>query len=104
MCDPNPRVVLIPGLGMFTTGKDRRANRIVRDIYLHTIGVIQDSAAVSSYVSLSPPGLCEFEYWPMENFKLTLLPPEKELSRRIALVTGAAGGIGKAVAERLAAE
>jgi rhamnulose-1-phosphate aldolase/alcohol dehydrogenase len=104
MLDPNPRVVLIPGVGMFTTGKDRRAGRITRDIYLHTLGVIQDSAAVSSYVSLSPRALCDFEYWPMENFKLTLLPPEKELSRRIALVTGAAGGIGRAVAERLAAE
>lgn len=104
MLDPNPRVVLIPGVGMFTTGKDRRSGRISRDIYLHALGVIQDSAAVSSYVSLSPGELCDFEYWPMENFKLTLLPPEKELSRRIALVTGAAGGIGKAVAERLAAE
>ncbi|MBI3812791.1 MAG: bifunctional rhamnulose-1-phosphate aldolase/short-chain dehydrogenase [Nitrospirae bacterium] len=104
MLDPNPRVILIPGVGMFATGKDRRASRIVRDIYLHTVGVIQDSNAISSYVSLSPRELCDFEYWPMENFKLTLLPPEKELSRRIALVTGAAGGIGKAVAERLAAE
>jgi len=104
MLDPNPRVVLIPGVGMFTTGKDRRASRITRDIYRHTLGVIQDSAAISSYVSLSPRELCDFEYWPMENFKLTLLPPEKELSRRVALVTGAAGGIGKAVAERLAVE
>lgn len=104
MLDPNPRVILIPGVGMFTTGKDRRAGRIARDIYLHTLGVIQDSTAISSYVSLSPRELCDFEYWPMENFKLTLLPPEKELSRRIALVTGAAGGIGKAIAERLAAE
>jgi rhamnulose-1-phosphate aldolase/alcohol dehydrogenase len=104
MLDPNPRVILIPGVGMFTTGKDHRAGRIARDIYLHTLGVIQDSTAISSYVSLSPRELCDFEYWPMENFKLTLLPPEKELSRRIALVTGAAGGIGKAIAERLAAE
>jgi len=104
MLDPNPRVILIPGLGMFTTGKDRRATRIVRDIYRHTIGVIQDSSAISSYAALPPRELCEFEYWPMENFKLTLLPPEKELSRRITLVTGAAGGIGKAIAQRLAAE
>ena len=104
MLDPNPRVILIPGVGMFTTGKDRRASRITRDIYLHTLGVIQDSTAISSYVSLSPRELCDFEYWPMENFKLTLLPPEKELSRRVALVTGAAGGIGKAIAERLAVE
>lgn len=104
MLDPNPRVVLIQGVGMFTTGKDRRASRITRDIYRHTLGVIQDSAAISSYVPLSHRDLCDFEYWPMENFKLTLLPPEKELSRRVALVTGAAGGIGKAIAERLAVE
>jgi rhamnulose-1-phosphate aldolase/alcohol dehydrogenase len=104
MLDPNPRVILIPGVGMFTTGKDRRASRIARDIYRHTLGVIQDSATISSYVSLSPRELCDFEYWPMENFKLTLLPSEKELSRRVALVTGAAGGIGKAIAERLAVE
>jgi rhamnulose-1-phosphate aldolase/alcohol dehydrogenase len=104
MLDPNPRVILIPGVGMFTTGKDRRAGRITRDIYHHTLGVIQDSTAISSFVSLSPRELCDFEYWPMENFKLTLLPPEKELSRRVAFVTGAGGGIGKAVAERLAAE
>ena len=104
MLDPNPRVILIPGIGMFTTGKDRRATRIVRDIYLHTLGVIQASAAVEAFRSITLQEICDFEYWPMENFKLTLLPPEKELSRRIALVTGAAGGIGKVVAQRLAEE
>ncbi len=102
MLDPNPRVILIPGLGMFTTGKDRRATRIVRDLYRHTIGVIRASTALGGYHVLSERALCDFEYWPMENFKLTLLPPEKELSRRIALVTGAAGGIGRAIARRLA--
>jgi rhamnulose-1-phosphate aldolase/alcohol dehydrogenase len=104
MLDPNPRVILVPGVGIFTTGKDRRAVRIVRDIYLHTLGVIQASEAAGGFRSISLQEICDFEYWPMENFKLTLLPPEKELSRRVALITGAAGGIGKVVAQRLAEE
>jgi len=104
MLDPNPRVILIPGIGMFATGKDRRACRITRDIYLHTLDVIQAAEALGAFRSISHQELCDFEYWPMENFKLTLLPPEKELSRKIALVTGAAGGIGKVVAQRLAEE
>lgn len=104
MLDPHPRVILIPGLGMFTSGKDRRTARIVRDLYRHTLKVIQDAAALDSYAVLSLRELCDFEYWPLENYKLTLLPPEKEFSRRIALVTGAAGGIGKAIAGRLVEE
>src|SRR5579884_304924 len=96
--DPNPRVVLIPGIGMFTTGKDRRAARIPRDLYLHTMSVIQAAAGIEAYRSITTREICDFEYWPMENFKLTLLPPEKEFSRRIVLVTGAAGGIGRAIA------
>ena len=98
MLDPNPRVVLIPGIGMFTTGKDRRATRIPRDLYLHTMSVIQSAAGIEAYRSITTREICDFEYWPMENFKLTLLPPEKEFSRRIVLVTGAAGGIGRAIA------
>lgn len=98
MLDPNPRVVLIPGIGMFTTGKDRRATRIPRDLYLHTMSVIEAAAGIEAYRSITTREICDFEYWPMENFKLTLLPPEKEFSRRIVLVTGAAGGIGRAIA------
>jgi rhamnulose-1-phosphate aldolase/alcohol dehydrogenase len=102
--DPNPRIVLIPGIGMFTTGKNRRETLIARDLYLHTMDVIQSTHALGGYRPLPPRDLCDFEYWPMENYKLTLAPPEKSLSRRIALITGAAGGIGRGIAERLLAE
>lgn len=100
MRDPNPRVILAPGLGLFTVGKDRRACRIVRDLYRHTLSVIEASSAVDSYTTLSPKEFFDCEYWPMELYKLTLLPPEKEFSRAIVLVTGAAGAIGRAISER----
>jgi rhamnulose-1-phosphate aldolase/alcohol dehydrogenase len=99
--DPYPRIILAPGVGMFTTGKDARAARIAHDLYAHTMQVILNASAIDHYTSLPAKDLCEFEYWPLENFKLTLLPPEKLLSRRIAMVTGAAGAIGRAIAERL---
>src|SRR5919197_3357359 len=102
--DPRPRVVLVPGLGMFTAGRDRRATGIVNDIYRHTIDVIGGASAFGEYVSLSAKDAFDVEYWPLELYKLSLAPPEKELARRIALVTGGASGIGRAVARRLAAE
>ena len=101
MLDPTPRIILVPGVGLFTTGKDRRAARIAHDLYCHTMNVILAASAIDSYASISSKEMCDFEYWPMENYKLTLAPPEKELSRRIALVTGAAGAIGRSIAERL---
>jgi len=104
MLDPYPRVILVPRIGMFTCGKDVRAARITRDLYLHTIRVILQASGIDSYKSISPKDLCDFEYWPLENYKLTLLPPEKLLSRRIALVTGAGGAIGRAVATRFVEE
>lgn len=104
MLDPNPRVILVPGLGMFTTGKNRRAARIARDIYVHTMRVILNASSIDAYTTISAKEMCDFEYWPMENFKLTLLPKEKLLSRRIALVTGAAGALGRAIAARLVEE
>jgi NAD(P)-dependent dehydrogenase (short-subunit alcohol dehydrogenase family) len=102
--DPLPRVVLLPGLGMFTSGKDARTAAIVADMYRHTAWVLRAASAVGPYVSLTPAEAFGVEYWPLELYKLTLAPPEKELARRIALVTGAAGGIGRAIARRLARE
>jgi rhamnulose-1-phosphate aldolase/alcohol dehydrogenase len=104
LLDALPRAVLVPGLGMFTAGRDRRTSGIVTDIYHHTIDVIGNASAFGAYVSLTPKDAFDVEYWPLELYKLTLAPPEKELARRIALVTGAASGIGRAVARRLAAE
>ncbi len=99
MLDPNPRVILIPGVGMFTSGKDPRAAGIVHDLYMHTFPVIEAASAIDRYRTIGVKDLCDFEYWPMENFKLSLLPAEKEFSRKIVLITGAAGGIGAAIAE-----
>jgi NAD(P)-dependent dehydrogenase (short-subunit alcohol dehydrogenase family) len=104
LTDPLPRVVLIPGLGMFTAGRDRRTAGIVSDIYHHTIDVVGNATAFGRYLSLTARDAFDVEYWPLELYKLTLAPPEKELARRIALVTGGASGIGRAVARRLAAE
>ncbi len=102
--DPMPRVIVVAGLGMFTAGKDRRTSGIVSDIYHHTISVLGGASSFGRYVSLSAQEAFDVEYWPLELYKLTLAPPEKELARRIALVTGAASGIGRAAALRLAAE
>ena len=104
MLDPYPRVILLPGVGMWTTGRDARASRITNDIYHHTINVLRTAQSVSDYTSLTARDAYDAEYWPLELYKLTLAPPEKELARQVALVTGAASGIGKVIAQRLAAE
>ena len=104
LMDPFPRVVVVGGLGLFATGKDRRTAGIVDDIYHHTISVLGAATSFGDYVSLTAREAFDVEYWPLELYKLSLAPPEKELARRIALVTGGASGIGRAAAQRLAAE
>ncbi|MGN6183347.1 MAG: bifunctional rhamnulose-1-phosphate aldolase/short-chain dehydrogenase [Thermoanaerobaculia bacterium] len=104
MLDPLPRIVLMPGAGMWTAGKDARAARIVRDIYRHTMRIIEDAEGAGGYETLNDFDAFHAEYWPLELYKLTLLPKEKELASKVAIITGAASGIGRACAERFAEE
>src|SRR4029077_10028304 len=100
LTDPFPRVVVGGGLGLFAAGKDRRTAGIVDDIYHHTISVLGAATTFGGYVSLSARDAFDVEYWPLELYKLSLAPPEKELARRIALVTGGASGLGRGAGPR----
>jgi rhamnulose-1-phosphate aldolase/alcohol dehydrogenase len=97
-----PRIVLIPGVGMFTAWKDARHALMVADIYHHSIRVMRDAQALGTYRSLGAKATFDVEYWPSELYKLGLEPPEREFGRRAAMVTGAASGIGRAIARQLA--
>jgi NAD(P)-dependent dehydrogenase (short-subunit alcohol dehydrogenase family) len=89
---------------MFALGKDSRAAGISADIAHHTFAIMERAEQSGAYRSLPPQEAFRAEYWPLELYKLQLAPPEKLLSRRVALVTGAAGAIGAAIARRFAAE
>ena len=104
MLDPLPRVVIVRGLGMWTVGKDKKSSHITQDIYRHTIDIINNADSIDDYRSLSDQECYDAEYWPLELYKRSLAPAEKELTRRIALVTGAASGIGKAITHRFLQE
>jgi rhamnulose-1-phosphate aldolase/alcohol dehydrogenase len=101
MSDSDPRVVLIENLGMVTVGTTPKAARISRDLYHRAIEVMAGASAVSQFVSLTEAESFAVEYWPLELYKLSLAPPPGELQGRVALVTGAAGGIGRAVVRAL---
>lgn len=104
MRDPNPVIILWPGVGMFSFSKDKQTARVASEFYINAINVMKGAEAVSEYVSLPLQEAFDIEYWLLEEAKLKRMPKEKPLSRKIAFITGGAGGIGKAIAEKLAAE
>ncbi|MEW6045328.1 MAG: bifunctional rhamnulose-1-phosphate aldolase/short-chain dehydrogenase [Bacillota bacterium] len=102
--DPYPRIILIPGAGLLSTGKDKHEAQQAAGLYHRAIETMRGASALGRFVSLTPQQAYDIEYWPLELYKLTLGPPDKELSRHVAVVAGAAGGIGRAVAELFARE
>lgn len=104
MLDPYPRVILIPQIGLVATGKDLAAAKECSEIYEHSIAAIRGGEVTGKYKSLPISKIFEMEYWPLELYKLSLAPPEASLARKIAVVTGAVGAIGRSISEKLARE
>lgn len=100
----DPAIVLVPGVGMFSFGKDKQTARVAGEFYLNAINVMRGAEAISTYAPIPESEKFRIEYWQLEEAKLRRLPAPKPLATRVALVTGAGSGIGKAIATRLAAE
>ena len=104
MRDPNPVIILYPGVGMFAFAKDKATARIASEFYINAINVMRGAEAISEYTSLPRQEAFDIEYWLLEEAKLQRLPKPKPLSGRIAMITGSAGGIGKAIAKKFIQE
>jgi len=104
MRDPNPVIYLVPGVGMLSYAKDKATARIAGEFYVNAINVMRGASSVDRYVSLPEQEAFDIEYWLLEEAKLQRMPKPRSLAGRIALITGGAGGIGRATALRLLAE
>jgi rhamnulose-1-phosphate aldolase/alcohol dehydrogenase len=104
MRDPNPTVVLIPGLGMVAWGKDKSESRVTAEFYNCAVEVMRGAEAIDKYIALPQQEAFDIEYWLLEEAKLKRMPAEKELARQIVIVIGAGSGIGKETAHRLVKE
>ncbi|WKZ61342.1 MAG: bifunctional aldolase/short-chain dehydrogenase [Cyclobacteriaceae bacterium] len=100
MRDPNPVIMLYPGVGMFAFAKDKQTARVASEFYINAINVMRGAETLSEYIALPRQEAFNIEYWLLEEAKLKRMPKAKTLSGRIALVTGSAGGIGKAIAKK----